>query len=62
MKRLIAERIDFDDDIVVVYDDKGNVDYKGMFDYCPYKYDIEEAPYKDGFYQLPHNYKATKLI
>jgi hypothetical protein len=61
MKRLVAQKIDFDDDIVIVYDDKGNEVYNGMFDYCPYKEDIDEAPYnrKDDCYYISHGYKVV---
>ena len=30
-------RVDFDDDLVAVYDTKGKLEYKGLFDDCPYK-------------------------
>ena len=30
-------RVDFDDDLVAVYDPSGKLEYKGIFDYCPYK-------------------------
>ena len=30
-------RVDFDDDVVAVYDPKGKLEYKGLFDDCPYK-------------------------
>lgn len=30
-------RVDFDDDVVAVYDTKGKLEYKGLFDDCPYK-------------------------
>ncbi len=32
-------RIEYEDDIVVVYSPDGKVEYEGMFDYCPYRYD-----------------------
>lgn len=32
-----AGRVDFDDDLVAVYDTKGKLEYKGLFDDCPYK-------------------------
>ena len=32
-------RIKYEDDLVVVYSPDGKVDYEGMFDYCPYRYD-----------------------
>lgn len=35
-------RIEYEDDIVVVYSPDGKVDYEGMFDYCPYRYDKME--------------------
>ena len=30
-------RVDFDDDLVAVYDPSGKLEYKGLFDDCPYK-------------------------
>ena len=30
-------RVDFDDDLVAVYDTSGKLEYKGLFDDCPYK-------------------------
>ena len=35
-------RIEYEDDLVVVYSPDGKVDYEGMFDYCPYRYDRME--------------------
>ena len=32
-----AGRIDFDDDLVAVYTPDGKLEYKGLFDDCPYK-------------------------
>lgn len=32
-------RVDFDDDLVAVYDPSGKLEYKGLFDDCPYKDD-----------------------
>ena len=34
-----AGRVDFDDDLVAVYTPDGEVEYKGIFDDCPYKDD-----------------------
>ena len=34
-----AGRVDFDDDLVAVYTPDGKVEYKGIFDDCPYKDD-----------------------
>ena len=30
-------RIDYEDDLVEVYDNKGKKVYQGILDYCPYK-------------------------
>ena len=32
-------RVDFDDDLVAVYTPDGKIEYKGLFDYCPYRDD-----------------------
>ena len=54
-----GKRIDYEDDIVVVYNEKNEVVEKGMVDYSAYK----DEPYKwnenGGYYDLPHNYKMV---
>lgn len=55
-----GKKVNHEDDLVVVYDDKGNVDYQGILDCCPYKYDAmwNEA---DGNYDLSNGYKMVGL-
>ena len=36
-KIMKGRKIQYEDDLVIVYDDKGNVAYKGMEDYDPNK-------------------------
>ena len=56
-----GKRINYEDDLVRVYNDKGGIDYEGMFDYCPYKYDDYKWNEKEGCYDLPHGYKMIGL-
>ena len=54
-----GKRINYDDDIVVVYNEKNEIVEKGMVDYSAYK----DEPYtwneKGGYYDLPHGYKMV---
>ena len=54
-----GKRIDYEDDVVLVYDDKNNIVYQGIVDYCPYK----DEPYtwneQGGYYELPYGYKMS---
>ena len=52
-----GKKVHYEDDLVRVYDDKGNVDYEGLLDYCPYKYDGYVWNEKEQCYDLPHGYK-----
>ena len=45
-----GKRIQQEDDVVRVYNEKNQVVYEGIYDYCPYKYD--ESWFKDGYYDL----------
>lgn len=56
-----AGRVDYDDDLVAVYTPDGKVEYKGLFDECPYKdddmrYDKSTMTYRiegpDGDYRI----------
>ena len=38
--------IEYEDDVVVVLDPDGHEDYKGIFDYCPYKEDVDEGLFR----------------
>ena len=38
-----GRRLEYDDDVVVVRNPDGGVDYKGIFDYCPYKEDFDNG-------------------
>ena len=54
-----GKRINYEDDIVVVYNEKNEIVEKGMVDYSAYK----DEPYtwneKGGYYDLPHGYKMV---
>ena len=41
-----VRRLDYDDDVVVVRNPDGGIDYKGIFDYCPYKYDFDHGHWR----------------
>lgn len=56
-----GKKVNYEDDLVVVYDDKGNVDYQGILDNCPYKYDGYVWNEADGNYDLPNGYKMVGL-
>ena len=56
-----GNHIGHDDDLVVVYDEKGNVAYQGILDYCPYKYEDYKWNEADGNYDLPNGYKMVGL-
>ena len=52
----------YEDDIVQVYDPKGNLVYHNSLDYCPYKEDFNEHGRwngNDNNYDLPHGYKLV---
>lgn len=38
-----GRRLEYEDDVVVVRNPDGGVDYKGIFDYCPYKEDFDNG-------------------
>ena len=54
-----GKRINYDDDIVAVYDDKGKKVYEGMLDYSPYQLDDSKWNEKDKNYDLPKGYKMV---
>ena len=56
-----GKRVRYEDDLVRVYNDKGEVDYEGLLDYCPYKYDGYTWNEKDGCYDLPHGYRMIGI-
>lgn len=41
-----GRRLDYDDDIVIVRNPDGGIDYKGVFDYCPYKHDFDDGDFE----------------
>ena len=48
--------------MVEVYDEKGNLEYSGILDYCPYKEEFDENGKwndKDQNYDLPGGYKLV---
>ena len=63
MKRLktLSNKIQYEDDIVVVYDNNDKIVYKDLFDYCPYKEDIYDATFDGEYYLLPQGYKAKAI-
>ena len=54
-----GKRINYDDDIVEVYDNKGKKVYTGILDDTPYKYEDYRWNDKDKNYDLPHGYKMV---
>ena len=54
-----------EDDIVQVYDEKGNTVYNDSLDYCPYKNDFDEHGRwncEDGNYDLSNGYKLVVML
>lgn len=45
-------RVDFDDDLVAVYTPDGKLEYKGLFDDCPYKHEPMQYDRKDMVYRF----------
>ena len=56
-----GKKVRYEDDLVRVYDDKGNVDYQGILDDCPYKNENYVWNEKEQCYDLPHGYKMIGL-
>lgn len=54
-----GERINYEDDLVEVYDDKGKQVYHGILDYCPYKDENYKWNEADKNYDLPQGYKMV---
>ena len=54
-------RINYDDDLVVVYNPDGGVDYKGISDDNPYKYDEWEFDDDEGVYYLDSEYGTSTM-
>jgi hypothetical protein len=54
-----GHHIQYDDDLVEVYDDKGKKVYSGLLDYCDYKYENYKWNETDKNYDLPHGYKMV---
>ena len=59
MKVPHGKRIDYEDDVVVVYNERNEIVYKGTVDYCPYK----DEPYtwnkNGGYYDLRNGYRMV---
>lgn len=54
-----GKRINYEDDLIMVYNEKNEVVEKGIVDYSVYKdepYTWNEA---GGYYDLPHGYKMV---
>lgn len=56
-----GKRINYEDDLVQVYNDRGQVDYEGILDDCPYKDDDYRWNEKEQCYDLPHGYKMIGI-
>lgn len=56
-----GKKVNYEDDLVAVYDDKGNLDYQGLLDYCPYKYEGYVWNEEGQYYDLPNGYKMIGL-
>ena len=56
-----GNRVMYEDDLVEVYDAKGNLEYSGMLDYTDYKNDTARWNDKDKNYDLPNGYKMVGL-
>ena len=56
-----GSRINYEDDIVAVYNEKGELVEKGLFDYSCYKEEHAKWDEKAGNYILPHGYRMVCL-
>ena len=54
-----GKRVNYEDDFVEVYDDKGKKVYSGILDDTPYKDEDYRWNEKDKNYDLPHGYKMV---
>ena len=54
-----GKRVNYDDDLVEVYDDRGKKVYSGILDDTPYKDEDYRWNEKDKNYDLPHGYKMV---
>ena len=54
-----GKRIDYEDDLIVVYNDKGKVVEKTIVDYSAYKDEPQRWNEAGGYYELPHGYKMV---
>lgn len=59
MKIPHGNRINYEDDVVVVYNDKDEIVYKGIVDYCPYKDELYTWNATGGYYDLQNGYKMV---
>lgn len=41
-----GRRLEYDDDVVIVRNPSGEIDYKGIFDWCPYKHDFDYGDWR----------------
>ena len=63
-KNIIPEgkQVEFEDDIVGVFDTENNCVYYGVLDYCPFKEDFDDCGKwndKEKHYELSNNYKLV---
>lgn len=56
-----GKHINFDDDLVVVYNENNEICYQGEFDYCPYNDEDYSWDDDNEYYNLPNNYKMVCL-
>ena len=56
-----GKKIGCEDQLVRVYDMKGNVNYEGIWDDCPYKDEEMVWCNKDGCYYIQYGYKVYGL-
>lgn len=59
---MMGKKVDFEDDIVSVYDKNGKMLYYGILDYCPFKDDFDDYGVWNNqlcCYDLPRGYRLV---
>lgn len=59
-----GNKVEFEDDIVCVFDTEDNCVYYGILDYCPFKEDFDDCGKwndKEKHYKLSNNYRLVVL-
>ena len=54
-----GKRIQYEDSLVIVYNEKNEIVEKEILDYSVYKYERRTWNEKGGYYDLDHNYKMV---